>query len=111
MKTMYVWAVLLAATAALAGCGPPGTVKEESIEVKQQVALDEAKRYLENYAKGQPLGSEVSEYERIVAEVKQSDPERGATLEKGFAELQRKGTNTAAKAKELLRQLAPRQGP
>lgn len=104
-------AFVFAAGLGLAGCGPPGKVEEKSIEVQQQTSLNEAKGYLERYAKGQPLGSEVSEFDRLVADVKSTDAQRGATLEKGFAELQKKGVNTKAKAREILKEIAPRQGP
>jgi hypothetical protein len=112
MMTKWICqAAVFAAAVGLAGCGPPGKVEEQSIEVKEQTALKEAQGYLENYAKGQPVTSEVTEYERIVTEVRKTDPQRAEILEKGFAELQKKGVNTRAKAKEILREIAPKQGP
>lgn len=103
-------ALLFAAAAGLAGCGPPGKVKEETIEVKPVESLERAKSVLQNYARGQPLGSEVTDFPALVEDVKRTDAERGAILEQGFAELQKKGVNTAAKAKELLGKLAPKTG-
>lgn len=90
------------------GCGPPGRVQEQTIEVKPQADLEQAKQYLNNYAKGQPLGSEVTSFPGIVERVRASDPTRGEILEKGFADLQKPKANTTAKAKEILAQLAPR---
>jgi hypothetical protein len=107
----YCRAAVLAGAIGLAGCGKPGRVDEKTIEVQEQPALNEAKSYLENYAKGQKLGSEVTQFERIVTEVRKTDPQRATALEKGFAELQKKGADTKGTAKEILRDIAPKQGP
>jgi len=102
-------AVVCAAAAGFAGCGPPGKVKEEEITIQQQKALPRARQLLENYAKGQPLGSEVTSYDALVAEVKQEDPDKGAVLEQGLKELQQPRADTRAKAREILAKLAPQQ--
>jgi hypothetical protein len=105
----YIAASLLAVPlAALIGCGPTGRVKEETIEVKQDTALEQARTLLNNYAKGQPLGSEVTSFPGLVEQVRKADPTRGEILDKGFTELQKPKVNTAAKAKDILKQLAPR---
>jgi hypothetical protein len=103
---------LFAGVTGLAGCGPPGTVKEEKIAVKEQKASAQAVDLLNRYAKGQPLGSEVTTFPQVVAGVREEDPFRADILEKGFAELKTapKGT-LAAKAKEILAKLAPQQRP
>jgi hypothetical protein len=108
-KTCILRGVMLAAMIGFAGCGPPGSVKEERIEVKPQQALERARKMLENYAKGQQLGSEVTSYPSLIEEVKKEDADRGKILEEGLAELQQAKGNTAAKAKELLKKLAPKQ--
>ncbi|MBY0512685.1 MAG: hypothetical protein K2P78_02090 [Gemmataceae bacterium] len=100
---------LVAAAAGLTGCGPPGKVKEEEIAVKPQQALEQARSLLKNYADGQPLGSEVSTFDSLVADVKKEDAERGAILEQGLKEIQAPKANVRAKAKELLGKLAPKQ--
>lgn len=99
---------LLVGALAAPGCGPPGKVKEEVIEVKENTALEQAKQLLNNYAKGQPLGSEVTSFAGIAAQVRQTDPTRGEILEKGFADLQKPKTDTRAKAKEILKALEPK---
>ena len=96
-------------TAALVvtGCGPSGRVQEETIEIKAD-PLKQARNLLEGYAKGQPLGSEVTSYDYTVAEVRKVDQKRADILEKGLAELkQTKGPATATKARELLAKIAP----
>jgi hypothetical protein len=109
-KTWILRGVLFAAAVGFAGCGPPGKVKEEAVDVQQQQALERARKMLENYANGQQLGSEVTSFPFMVEEVKKEDADRGKILEEGLAELQQtKGSNTAAKAKELLKKLAPKQ--
>lgn len=105
--TRYRSAALLAALA-FAGCGPPGKVDEQTIEVKENSGLEQAKQYLNNYAKGQPLGSEVTSFAHLVEEVRKTDPARADVLDKGFADLQKPKANTASKAKEILKQLEPR---
>jgi hypothetical protein len=106
----YVAGALLGASfvAALTGCGAPGHVEEKTIEVKENSGLERAKGLLNNYAKGQPLGSETTSFPGIVEEVHRADPTRAAILEKGFADLQKPKANTVAKAKDILKQLEPR---
>lgn len=99
---------LLIAALAMPGCGPTGKVKEQQIEVKENSALEQAKQMLSNYAKGQPLGSEVTSFTGIVTQLRPTDPTRADILEKGFADLQKPKANTAAKAKEILKALEPK---
>jgi hypothetical protein len=101
--------VVFAAAVGFAGCGPPRNVKEETIEVRQQAALDRARKMLENYAKGQPLGSEVTAFPSLVEDVKKEDAERGQILEQGLADMQTGKGSPATKAKDLLKKLAPKQ--
>jgi len=108
MNKRLVAAALAAVLAASAGCGPAGTVKEETIEVKQNSSLEQAKLLLTNYSKGQPLGSETTSFGNIVDEVRKADPTRADILAKGFADLQKPKANTAAIAKDTLKQLEPR---
>ena len=82
-------AALLAGTAALVGCGKPGKVDEEPIEVRQNSPLAQAKQLRDRYAKGQKPGSETTSYEYLVNEVRKTDSARADVLEKGFADLQK----------------------
>lgn len=110
MMRPYICGTAFLIAAVLVGCGPAGTVKEKRIEVKQQAALDEAKNLLNRYAEGQQVGSEAEDYPRIVEQVQRTDADRAAILKAGFEELAKPGTNTKAKAKEMLKELAPKQG-
>jgi hypothetical protein len=83
------------------GCGS----EDPPVEVKPQSGLERAKVILNDYVQGVPMGSEAMMFPEIVEEVRQSDPQKGAILEKGFADLQRAGGNPSAKASELLKQL------
>ena len=91
---------------AVVGCGGD-RVKVEEIQVKEESALIRAKNALENYAKGQPLGSEASAFDQLIRDVKKEDAAKGEILEKGLADLQKAKGQTAimAKAKELLNKL------
>jgi hypothetical protein len=82
------------------GCGG-----EPPIVVQPQSGLDAAKQILNDYVQGVPMGSEAMMFQEIVEEVRQTDPQKAAILEKGFADLQRAGGNHSAKARELLKQL------
>ncbi|MCS6865041.1 MAG: hypothetical protein RMJ56_13535 [Gemmataceae bacterium] len=112
MKSRAATVILLTFLLGLAvGCGPPGRVEERVIEVKPPPSqLEQAKQYLKNYANGQPLGSEAAGFTQLVESVRRDDPKRAEILEKGFADLQKPGINTAAKAKEILNQLEARSG-
>ena len=96
---------LLMALAVLPGCGSSDLPAVKTYEVKIPTGLEQAKRLLEQYAQGQPLGSEVTNYPQILEEVKKTDPQKAAVLEKGFADLQQAGPALRAKAQALLQQL------
>jgi hypothetical protein len=86
----------------LSGCGQGGS---PPVEVKPQGGLERAKVILNDYAKGVPMGSEAETFEEIVQEVRQTDPQKAAILEKGFADLKRDARNLSGKARALLKQL------
>lgn len=108
-KPTLLLGMLLVIAAAFIGCGPPGSVKEEVIEVKEQQASAQAVQLLENYAKGQALGSEVTTFPMLITNVRKEDPFRADILEKGLAELQKSKGGMKAKAKEILANMAPQQ--
>ena len=70
-----------------------GCAKDAPVEVQPQSGLERAKGILNDYASGVPLGSEAATYEEIVAEVRQTDQQKAAILEKGFADLKRSKQN------------------
>ena len=92
--------IVFIALLGLCGCG-----KDAPVEVQPQSGLERAKGILNDYANGAPLGSEGAMYEEIVAEVRQTDPQKATILEKGFADLKRSPQNLRDKARALLKQL------
>ena len=84
----------------LCGCG-----KDPPVEVKPQGGLERAKAILNDYAKGEPMGSEAMTFDEIVEEVRRTDPRKATLLEKGFADLKRDPRNVSGKARALLKQL------
>jgi hypothetical protein len=92
--------IIFMALLALCGCG-----KDPPVEVKPQSGLERAKGILNDYANGAPMGSEAETFEEIVAEVRQTDPQKAMILEKGFADLKRSPKNLSGKARALLKQL------
>jgi hypothetical protein len=93
--------IIVVALLGLCGCGkgPPPVV------VQPQSGLERAKGILNDYVNGAPMGSEAMTFEEIVAEVRTTDPQKAAILEKGFADLKRSPTNLSSKARALLKQL------
>ena len=89
---------------ALVGCNS-GPVKEETIEVPQVSAIDEAKQILQNYANGAPLTSEAAGFPDLIARVKAEDAAKGEELEKGLNQIQSNPNGRAAIAKNLLTKL------
>jgi hypothetical protein len=100
VRARVVVGIIFVALLGICGCR-----KDPPVEVKPQSGLDRAKVILNDYAEGAPLGSEVGTFEEIVEEVRQTDSQKAALLEKGFADLKRSPNNLKAKARELLRQL------
>ena len=82
------------------GCGGPP--REESITVKPADPMDQVKATLNNYVKGQPLASEVTSFDYMVAQVKKTDPAKAEILKAGLEELKTVKTRPGPKAKELL---------
>ena len=92
--------IVFVALLGLCGCR-----KDPPVEVKPQSGLEQAKVILNDYAQGVPMASEAMTFQEIVEEVRQTDPQKAAILEKGFADLKRSPGNRRAKARELLKQL------
>ena len=96
--------VLVLALLTVIGCG--GGPKEEAIPIKPATdPMVQVKSTLQNYVKGQPLGSEVTSYEFMVNEVQKVDPAKAEILKAGLDELQKVKGSPAAKAKELMKKL------
>lgn len=94
--------IILMALLGLWGCGG-GTGPQP--ELKPQSGVERARVILNDYAQGNPMGSEAMTFEEIVDEVRKTDPQKATILEKGFADLKRSPANRGAKARELLKQL------
>jgi hypothetical protein len=92
--------IIFVALPGLCGCG-----KDPPVEVKPQSGLERARVILNDYAQGAPMGSEAETFPEIVEEVRRTDPQKAAILEKGFADLKRSPGNLKAKARGLLKQL------
>jgi ABC-type Zn uptake system ZnuABC Zn-binding protein ZnuA len=91
-------AILTCLLAFFCGCGQQ---QNENIVIKVD-PLASVKTMLQGYVNGQPLRSEVTSFPDYVATMKKVDPAKAEILEKGFAEIQKPGTNIQAKAKEIL---------
>jgi len=94
--------IIFMALLGLSGCGLGGS---PPIEVQPQSGLERAKVILNDYAKGVPMGSEAETFAEIVQEVRETEAQKAALLEKGFADLKRKARNLSGKARALLKQL------
>jgi hypothetical protein len=86
------------------GCKP----REEVIEVKAASdPLNEPRMILQRYVEGQPLGSEVTSFPDMVANLEKVDPAKAKILDKGFKDIQNAPAQRAEIAKELLKKLGP----
>jgi hypothetical protein len=107
VRGSWSWSIvalgMIACAGGLAGCSQ-ATVKPKVIEVKVD-PLVQVRSTLENYAKGQPLSSEVTGFDQMVANVKAVSAEKAAILEKGLAEIKKPGADVKGKAKALLAEL------
>lgn len=110
-RTLTASVCLLSAT--MAGCGPDGRVKPEDIEVKTPAsALDQAISFLDRYAKGQPMGSEATQFEDIIAKIRATDATKADVLAKGFNEMKTASpAQLKAKAAALIKQVSPNTAP
>lgn len=94
---------------AVAGCGGVSSVKEQDIEVKvSNDPLHEPRMILKQYAEGQPMGSEASNFPALIESVRKTDADRADVLEKGLQEIKDAPPEARPnKAKELLTKLQP----
>lgn len=90
---------ILAAIVMTCGCSP--TVKDQVLPFTPD-PIREAQALLNNYASGQPVGSETSGFDDLVTRVSQVDEAKGDELRTFLDEVMTKGVASRAKAKELL---------
>jgi hypothetical protein len=86
------------------GCDS-GIRPEETIEVKQPDPMLQVKSTLQNYVNGQPVTSEVTSYDYMVAKVRKVDPAKADILKTGLDEIKNSPAGAASKAKSLMKKL------
>jgi len=102
MRT-YKWflaGTILFGTMTLTGCS-----NKPAYDVKPQGGIEQARKILDGYAKGNPPGSEQMSFPEIVEDVRKADAGKAQTLEQGFAAISRNPRNAASQAKDLLKKL------
>jgi hypothetical protein len=102
MRPMSRVLLLLALAALTFGCARP---KEETVPVTNNDPMLQVKATLQNYAKGQPLASEVSSFDYMIEEVRKTSPEKADVVKAGLDDLKTTKGSPAAKAKALLQKL------
>lgn len=105
LRWLLAVCMIVAVGLPLTGCGGGDVPQRKTIEVPMPTGVERAKMLLQNYAKGQPLGSEVAMFPEIVEEAKKTSPDKAAILEKGFADLQANPARAQQIAQDLLKQL------
>jgi hypothetical protein len=91
----------------VAGCRQ-GVSEQEILVNAANDPLHEPRLLLQRYAAGQPLGSEVTSYPHLVAEVRKVDAARADVLERGFADIQKASPSArASKAADVLKKIQP----
>lgn len=106
-RRQWLLASLLTAGLTVTGCGS-GSVEQRTIKSNQPVGLDLAKQFLQGYADGKPVGSEIGGFPQIVEDAKKQDAAKAEILAAGFKEIQglmNKPAAIPAKAKEILAKL------
>ncbi|MCR4410794.1 MAG: hypothetical protein NUV77_00040 [Thermoguttaceae bacterium] len=107
MSRMFSLVAGLALAVTVFGCAE--TVKEKKVQIKTPTdPLVPAVTILEQYANGQPMGSEATSFPNLVEELRKADPAKADILQKGLDDLQKSPESArAGKAKALLEQLKP----
>jgi hypothetical protein len=101
MRTFKLIALACFAMSAT-GCG----IKEETIKVVQMDVMVQVKSTLQNYVNGQPVTSEVTSFDYMVNEVRNSSPEKADILKAGLEDLKSaSGAALKSKAKALMAKL------
>jgi hypothetical protein len=104
MQTLASKACLLLAATLFVGCN--SKVKEEQIEIKPQVSpVEPIKSVLKRYANGEPMGSEATSFDGLVAELRKTDATKADIAAQAFADIQKTPAKRAAIAKETLKKL------
>jgi hypothetical protein len=93
----------LALAGLVAGCERP--VQEKTVEVQKVDPMLQVQATLQNYARGQPLASEVTSYDYMVEEVRKVHPEKADILKAGLEDLKKTKGSPAPKARALLTKL------
>lgn len=90
------------------GCGGDNSSQRLVVPtISEQEALDRCKAYLQRYAEGQPMGSELADIDRVYDSLK-NQPEKVQILKTGLEELASLSAKPSAfkqKAQEILKQL------
>lgn len=98
-----------------AGCGPGDVVKEVRIPIRQQAgAIQRCREYLEGYASGTPVGSEVIGFQQLIDEAVREDAAVGEMIGRGLREIEaslKRPQEIAAKAKAILESLPTAPAP
>lgn len=102
MKNFYCTLTVLVCSFVVAGCGNP---KEESVAVPKNDVMQQVKSTLENYAKGQPLASEVASFDYMIDQVKKTAPDKADILKAGLDDIKNTKGSPKAKAQALLQKL------
>lgn len=95
-------AILLAVAIAASGCSNAAKPVKTYTLVKAPGPLDEVRALLVRYVEGQPVGSEVTIFDGLVARVREADPDRAAMLDEGLTAIAKSPATAASKARKLL---------
>lgn len=99
--------ILLTAISPASGCGGSAKPVKTFTMTRAPGPLDEVRALLVRYAEGQPVGSEATNFEGLVARLREHDPASAATLEEGLAAIVQSPATAASRSRTLLEQLGP----
>ena len=97
--SLILGTILCGTTLVAAGCS--ATTQNKVLQYTPD-PVAEARAVVQGYANGQPIGSEMGTYDDLVGRVTAADADKGAKLKQYFAEIKKKGSADAGKAKKML---------
>ena len=97
--SLILGTLLFGTTLVAAGCS--ATTQNKVLQYTPD-PVAEARAVVQGYANGQPIGSEMGTYDDLVSRVTAADADKGAKLKQYFAEIKKKGSADAGKAKKML---------
>lgn len=104
MRAWLLGGGLLLGLVVAVGCSKTSQ-QEKSYSIPMTPPIDQAKQLLQQYANGNPVGSEATGFQGLVADVRKTDSAKADILEKALQEIEKNPRSAASVAKGVLPKL------